>query len=276
MVALDARESMRSIFRDAGRAHDDDDLSDFKRLAAHELGSSASAVLCDPVYGRAAMRVMRQEHPSTGLIVAVDRFEEPRYGPLQESSLDETIMGPLVAEGGISALKLYLFWRPGSGPGFRRDDAKRFVEKCRELGVLSVIEGVVPGNLDASEFDDELVRAAEKMGELGPDVYKTQVPTFGRASDEVIERESRRITEVVGGPWVVLSNGVESNRFTSAVGAACRGGASGMLAGRAVWGKALSASDPAQGLATSGRERLRELVDVIDAHALPWADAVST
>lgn len=274
MVALDARESMRGLFRDAGLEHDDDDLSTFKELAAREVGATASAVLCDPVYGRAAMRAMRQEHPHTGLIVAVDKFDEPRYGPLREATLDEAIMRPLVAEGGISALKLYLFWRPGSDQAFRRDDAQRFVDTCRELGVLSLLEGVVVGSPDDPDFDDHLVRAAEEMGELEPDVYKTQLPTLGRASDEVVEREARRVTDAVRGPWVVLSNGVESGRFASAVGAACRGGASGLLAGRGVWRAALSSSDPAWELATSGQERLRKLVEVVDEHARPWADAL--
>lgn len=276
MVALDARESMRGLFRDAGRPDDDDDLAHFKELAAREVAASASAVLCDPVYGRDAMRVLRQEHPGTGLIVAVDSFDEPRHGPLHESVLDEKIMAPIVAEGGVSALKLYLFWRPGSDRPFRRDDAQRFVEGCRELGVLSLLEGVVVGGGDQPRFDDELARAAEKMGELRPDVYKTQLPTLGRESDDIVERQAQRITEAVGGPWVVLSNGVDSDRFASAVAAACRGGASGLLAGRGVWRAALSTADPAEELATSGRERLRELVDVVDTFARPWADAVRT
>lgn len=273
MVALDARESMRGLFRDAGLEHEDADLSAFKELAAREVADSASAVLCDPVYGQGAIQMMRTEHPETGLIVAVDHFDEPRYGPLRESSLDEGAMASIVAGGGVSALKLYLFWRPGSEPGFRRDDAKRFIERCQDLGVLSLLEGVVVGTPDDEGFDDELVRAAEAMGELGPDVYKTQLPTFGRGSDEVVEREARRVSDAVGGPWVVLSNGVESARFPDAVAAACRGGASGLLAGRGVWRAALSSPDPAAELATSGRDRLRELVDVVDAYARPWSTA---
>lgn len=278
MVALDARESMRGLFRDAGHPDEDHDLSDFKELAAREVAAGASAVLCDPVYGKAAIQALRSEHPETGLIVAVDQFEEPRYGPLQESVLDESVMKPIVAGGGVSALKLYLFWRPGTAEGFRRDDAKRFVERCRELGVLSLLEGVVLGEPDDTDFnfDDELVRASEMMGGLQPDVYKTQLPTLGRASDAIIEQEARRVTDAVGGPWVVLSNGVESHRFAGAVGAACRGGASGLLAGRGVWRAALSSSDPAEELATSGRERLRELLDVVDEYARPWPDAVRT
>lgn len=274
MMAIDARESMRGLFRDADRDHEDEDLSAFKRVAAHELGGMASAVLCDPMYGADAMQTMRDDHPGTGLIVAVDHFDEPRYGPLRESSLDAAAMAKAVAAGGVTALKLYLFWRPDSERHFREDDARRFVEACRELGVLALLEGVVTGQPDDPGFDDALVRAAEQMGALRPDVYKTQLPTFGRGDDETVEREARRISDAVGVPWVVLSNGVASDRFVGAVAAACRGGASGLLAGRGVWRAALSSADPAAELATHGRERLQQLIDVVDAHARPWSDAV--
>jgi sulfofructosephosphate aldolase len=267
MVALDARESMRDIFRDAGRPHEDRDLSSFKERSVHRLAPEASAVLCDPLLGASAIDAMRRDYADTGLIVAVDHFDEPRYGPLIESSLDSDAMGRAVAGGGVSALKLYLFWRPDADPHFRADDARRFVERCRELEVLSLIEGVVTSSPDQRGFDDALVRAAEDFARFAPDVYKTQLPTFGRADDDVVERQARRITEAVGVPWVVLSNGVAGDRFVSAVRAACHGGASGLLAGRGVWRAALAVDDPDDELATTGRARLRALVEVVDAHA---------
>lgn len=275
MVAIDARESMRGLFRDAGRPSEDDDLREFKRMTARELGGLASAVLCDPLYGAGAISTMRTDHPATGLIVAVDAFEEPRYGPLKEARLDEAAIDAAVAGGGITALKLYLFWRPGERPAARIDDARRFVERCRELGVLSLLEGVVTAKPGDPGFNDALVRAAEDFGAVSPDVYKTQLPTFGRGDDETIERESGRVSDAVGVPWVVLSNGVESARFPSAVAAACRGGASGLLAGRGVWRAALSAPDPAIELATGGRARLSELIEVVDTHARPWSKVIA-
>jgi len=274
MIAIDARESMRGLFRDAGRPSDDGDLSSFKRVAAQELGSLASAVLCDPVYGSDAIATMRDDHPDTGLIVAVDAFDEPRFGPLRESRLDEAAMAAAVAGGGVAALKLYLFWRPGADEVARLDDARRFIERCQELGVLSLLEGVVAVQPGDPRFDDALVRAAEGFGALSPDVYKTQLPTFGRGDDETVEREARRVSDAVGVPWVVLSNGVDAPRFPAAVAAACRGGASGLLAGRGIWRPALSAADPVAELATGGRARLRELIDIVDTHARPWSQVV--
>lgn len=275
MVAVDARESMRALFRDAARADSDHDVSLFKERVVQQLAPVASAVLCDPMLGQGAIEAMRRDHPDTGLIVAVDHFEEPRYGPLVEARLDIDSMDRVIAGGGISALKLYLFWRPDAEPHFRAHDAQRFVERAHELGVLALLEGVVTARPDDPAFDDALVRAAEEFGRFSPDVYKTQLPTFGRADDARIEREARRVSDAVGVPWVVLSNGVEADRFTTAVAAACRGGASGMLAGRAVWKAALTVDDASEELASGGRQRLHDLVEVVDAHARPWREVVA-
>ena len=83
------------------------------------------------------------------------------------------------------------------------------------------------------------------------------------------------MTEAIGRPWVVLSAGVPVERFPAAVEAAGRGGASGFLAGRGVWGPAIRTADPAAALVTDGRARLEELLAIADALARRrWDDAV--
>jgi sulfofructosephosphate aldolase len=68
-------------------------------------------------------------------------------------------------------------------------------------------------------------------------------------------------------PWVVLSQGVPQDEFPAAVEAACRGGASGFLAGRALWTNALAADDPTELLRTQSVPRLQELIELVDRHA---------
>src|SRR5262249_98519 len=155
-----------------------------------------------------AMSRLRSEHPGTGLLVAADRFREGPFGPLEESRLDVASMHRSVALGGVSALKLYLFWRPEGRPKCHLDDARPFVDEAHALDVLALIEGVVT-DTSAEGFDDALTRAAESMCSVRPDIYKTQLPTLGGGDDEAVERGARRVSEAAGGvPWVVLSNGV--------------------------------------------------------------------
>jgi sulfofructosephosphate aldolase len=84
------------------------------------------------------------------------------------------------------------------------------------------------------------------------------------------------MTQVVRIPWVVLSTGVPDERFPELVAAACRGGASGFLAGRAIWSRAVAATDAASTralLAGSVRD-LDRLAAIVDAEARPWTEAL--
>jgi sulfofructosephosphate aldolase len=67
-------------------------------------------------------------------------------------------------------------------------------------------------------------------------------------------------------PWVVLSQGVPPDEFPLAVEHACRGGASGFLAGRALWTNTLDAEDPTELLRTQSVERLEQLIEIVDRH----------
>jgi sulfofructosephosphate aldolase len=56
------------------------------------------------------------------------------------------------------------------------------------------------------------------------------------------------------------------------VAASCRGGASGFLAGRALWTATLGADDPTELLRGHSVPRLRQLGEIVDAHGRPWRD----
>jgi sulfofructosephosphate aldolase len=48
---------------------------------------------------------------------------------------------------------------------------------------------------------------------------------------------------------------------------ACRGGARGFLAGRALWTNTLAADDPTELLRTQSVPRLEELIEIVDRYA---------
>jgi sulfofructosephosphate aldolase len=273
IVADDGRESLRNILRNGDRPHEDADLTAFKVLIAEQLGPVASALLVDVVYGRPALDALVVAAPQTGRIVAVDRFQEPRFGPLEDTSLDTAVMTAELAASGVHALKFYIYWRPEQPASERAEACRAFVDGCAALGVLSVLEGVVKLSPDDPGFDEALVAAAEEFGAFRPDMYKTQVPTVGRGDADRIEAEARRVSDAVGVPWVALSNGIAPAAFPDATAAVCRGGGSGFLAGRGAWSPAVGADDPAAELATAGVARVQELAARVDAHATPWWEA---
>jgi sulfofructosephosphate aldolase len=144
--------------------------------------------------------------------------------------------------------------------------ARHFVELARSLGVLSVLEPV-------TRDDSRIVDAARELGVVEPSLYKCEVPTQGRGEPEEITERCREIDAALPCPWVVLSQGVSPDDFPRAVEAACKGGASGMLAGRAVWTPALADNDPTASLRSYSIPRLELLARIVDAHGRRWSEA---
>jgi sulfofructosephosphate aldolase len=272
MVAMDQRESLRHMFDLAGHGRPADEvLIDFKTAVAEELAPHASGFLADRQFG--FDRVRAAVPSSTGLILAVDALDQADGGPVEDTDLDENALADLPDQ--VAALKLLLIWRRDERRADRIALAARFIAAARERGVLSVLEPVVRAAPGESDFDaDAAIReAARELSALHPDLYKAQVPMAGTGTEPEQRAASAALNDCMTGPWVVLSQGVERERFADAVRAACLEGASGFLAGRALWSDVVGVDDVRTELRTRSVDRLRALADVVDAHARPWRDA---
>lgn len=272
MVAMDQRESLRHMFDLAGRGRPDDEvLVDFKVAVAEELGPYASGFLADRQYGFDAVRAALPA--STGLILAADALDQARGGPVEDTALDETVVADVPE--GVVALKLLVIWRRDERRAARVELAARFIEVARERGLLSVLEPVVRAAPGETEFDAEAAirEAARELSALHPDLYKAQVPLAGTGDDAAQRAASAALNACMTGPWVVLSQGVERDRFAGAVRAACLEGASGFLAGRALWSDVVGSDTLRDDLRVRAVDRLRALGDVVDASARPWQEA---
>jgi len=71
--------------------------------------------------------------------------------------------------------------------------------------------------------------------------------------------------------WKILSQGVSIVDFPGVVRVACAAGASGFLAGRAVWSDTLA--DPVPLLRGRAVDRLKALAEIVDNVARPWQEA---
>lgn len=272
MVANDQRESLRTIFAEEGRpGAEDAELVAFKLSVARVLSPAASAMLVDRRFTLQPMLDAGALAPHCALIVAADELEQAPGGPVAEARIDRTVDPAAMARLGASALKLLVIWRDDAAREERLAMVDEFIGRCRGAGLASVVEPVVrpaPGVALNAAIED----AARQVGALRPDLYKAEVPFHGAAEPIEVTRAAERISELVGGPWVVLSQGVDPERFPLAVEAACRGGASGFLAGRAVWRDAI-AGDPGETderLRSGALPRLERLAATVDAHARPW------
>jgi len=271
MVAMDQRESLRTMLAAHHADADAARMTRFKLAVAQELGPHASGFLIDREDAYGAIVRDHVLPPTCGLLLAVDALQQPPGGIVEDTSIDEGADVVRATRDGVAALKLLVIWRDDDRRAERVAMASRFVDLARTFGLLSVLEPVVRG---PEGFDREaaIVEAARELGASGCDLYKCEVPTHGAGEPDEITAWSRRIDEVLPCPWVVLSQGVAPDRYPAAVEAACRGGASGMLAGRAVWTATLAADDPRPLLREHSVPRLRELAAIVDAHGRPWRD----
>ena len=247
MVAMDQRESLRTMFREHGRDDSDQRVQMFKTAVARELAPYASGFLIEPEFVEDVKPFVPR-----GLIMAVDLLEQERGGIVEDTRLDEVDHVP----DDVVALKLLVIWRDDDRRAERIEMCERFVALAARHGVLSVLEPVVRGG------DHEIVEAARELGATRPSLYKCQAPREGD-----IVTKCHTITEVLPVPWVVLSQGVPRDEFPAAVEAACRGGARGFLAGRALWTNTLGADDPSELLRTQSVPRLQELIEIVDRYA---------
>jgi sulfofructosephosphate aldolase len=279
MVAMDQRESLRTMFDAAGRGRPaDDGLVRFKLDVARALAPLGSAFLIDRHLGLDAVRTGGLVPPGTGLILAADALDQAPGGPVEDTDLDEVVVAPDFDLAGVAALKLLLVWRRDERRAWRVELAQRFVAAARRRGVLSVLEPVVrptPAEEAAGTWvpDDAIREAARELSPLGASLYKVQVPRAGRGTAAELRAASEALGAAVTGPWVVLSQGVALEDFAEAVRAACRGGASGFLAGRALWSDVVGADDVPARLREVAVPRLEHLLGIVDREARPWTQA---
>jgi sulfofructosephosphate aldolase len=270
MLALDQRESLRRMFplRD-GAEVGDAVLRDFKRTAIELLSPHASAVLLDRLYAVDGVRPAELA-PETALILAADVLEQPPGLPVETTSLDAEVTPELIGAVGAAAIKLLVIWRDDGREEERRDLVAEFIDVAERAGVASLVEGIVrPPVGDEWESPAErhraIIAAAAELSTTGTSIYKAEVPGYVPGDVSRVEEHAARISELVPVPWVVLSNGVQQQDFADGLAAACRGGASGFLAGRAVWADTVAAADPRAALRERSVERLRALGHIVSA-----------
>ena len=134
----------------------------------------------------------------------------------------------------------------------------------------------------AQQRPEIVLESARRLVPLGGDLMKVEFPTD--PTHETDESKMRdyccQLTEVCNGiPWVLLSAGVDFSTFQQQVEIACESGASGFVAGRAIWKETLhlsSATERDQFLNSIAISRLRVLADTASYRATPWHQRVAS
>ncbi|MFT4115276.1 aldolase [Bradyrhizobium sp.] len=267
MLAIDQRESMRAMLAEKQSAPvTDQQLVDFKIAGLRALTPHASAVLIDHQFAWKPAIAGKVVAQGCGLISAADHFTASGDEIVGDSRIDENVDPAQVAKDGGVALKLLVIYRPDEPAEPRVAMVDAFVAKCKAAGLISLIEPVSRKPRDGRAYDlnDGILLAAKELGSRGADIYKAEVPLHGAGSEAEVRSQCEKLTSLIASPWVVLSSGVAPDQFPTAVEWACKGGASGFLAGRAVWRGVIGSENVEAALQADAVTRMKRLCDVVD------------
>ena len=268
MLAVDQREAMRLMFAAAGAPQPvaDQVLTDFKVNAAKILSPYASAILVDQQFCYRQVVEQNAVAQNCAMIVAADEFIPGNGIPVDSVIIDKQVDAQAVKREGGKALKLLVLWRSDEDPQQRLEMVKEFNQICHANGLVSIIEPVVRPPRRGASFDREqaIIDAARELGDSGADLYKVEMPLFGKGSQQALLNASQRLNEHISMPWVILSSGIDEKLFPRAVNIAMTAGASGFLAGRAVWSSVIGLPDTEMMLRDISVPKLQRLGEIVD------------
>ncbi|MEM1314837.1 MAG: tagatose 1,6-diphosphate aldolase [Pseudomonadota bacterium] len=268
------------------------EVARFKALLVETLQDRSSALLLDPHY--AIPRAFDLLSPRKGLVVTLEdsRFQETPGGRLS-AEIDDWSVAKIRRMGG-DAVKVLAWYRPDASAEIRtaqQDFAKRVGEACARHDIPYLFELLVyplageAGTVDYVEQPgkraDHVLASVEEFAkpDYGVDIFKLESPM---AATDVPERagsgEAQALFDemgrLAGRPWVMLSAGAGKAAFRNVLAHACAAGASGFLAGRAIWLDAFQRYPDwdamRAGLEGEGEAYMDDLNALTDAGATPW------
>jgi tagatose 1,6-diphosphate aldolase len=141
----------------------------------------------------------------------------------------------------------------------------------------SLEAGVRKESAEFARTRPEVVReTARRLSKLKPDVLKLEFPVDSEHDKDNSSWQvaCEAVSAVCDVPWVLLSAGVDFETFAQQTKIACRAGASGFLAGRAIWKEAvtMTTQERALFLAETGVDRIRRLEEMVYNLARPWTE----
>ncbi|WP_024707268.1 tagatose 1,6-diphosphate aldolase [Martelella sp. AD-3] len=270
-----------------------EDVAAVKRMLARHLAPHASAVLIDPPLGYAAS--IRDIPAEKGLLIANEWATWEVTDTGRKSSSIPGWDPALIRRIGGDAVKVNLWYRADVSADVRAHqlaylDAMKTASRLNDIPfVLEFLVYPLPGEsaaafarrrveLVSGSFTDE-----EVMNPDGVDLYKLEppIPTFdvpdpdgphALAAQAAFDRMARHVHR----PWVLLSGGASPEDFLRLLTFAYRAGASGYLAGRAIWAGAFSRFPDLAAMERSMREEAPQFMErfnrLTERQATPWTD----
>lgn len=286
MCAIDHRGTLkRALGEKNADAVSYQDMVDFKLDLCQAVAPFVSATLLDPEYGAGQAVAAAALPGSKGLLVSMERSG---YGGSGAARITEVLPGWSVKKAkrmGASAVKLLIYFRPDLKDiaSKQLDLVAKLADQCIEEDIAFLVEPVSypveKGEASSKTYAEMkpglVIETARQITALPIDVLKAEFP-----ADMKFEQDEgkllglcRELNQASRLPWVLLSAGVDFDSFKKQVEVACKAGASGFLAGRALWqegAKIRSRKERTNFFRNTAAPRLKELAEIAHRYGIPW------
>jgi tagatose 1,6-diphosphate aldolase len=291
MCAIDHRGALKRALNEKNPdAVSYQDMVDFKLDLCQAVAPFASAILLDPEYGAGQAIAAGLMPGSKGLLISL---EKSGYTGGSAARITELLPGWGVKKArkmGASAVKLLIYFRPDLKDiaSKQLDLVAGLADQCLEEDIAFLVEPVSypiekerinqsgTASRKFAEVKPELViETARQITALPIDVLKAEFPAdikFEQDEAKLIGL-CQELNQASRLPWVLLSAGVDFESFRKQVKIACKAGASGFLAGRALWQEGVRIRSREKRLdffQNTAAPRLKELAEIADRYGKPW------
>jgi tagatose 1,6-diphosphate aldolase len=292
MCAIDHRGALKRALNEKNPAAVSyQDIVDFKLDLCQAVAPFASAILLDPEYGAGQAIAAGLLPGPRGLLVSM---EKTGYSGDSTARITELLPGWSVKKAkrmGASAVKLLIYFRPDI-----KDVASKQLDLVARLAAQCIIEDIAflvepvsypieekerinQGGTSSKKFaeikPDLVIETARQITALPIDVLKAEFP-----ADIKFEQDEgkllglcQELNQASRLPWVLLSAGVDFDSFQKQVEIACKAGASGFLAGRALWQEGAQICSREERMIffqNTAAPRLTKLAEIADSYGKPW------
>ncbi len=261
------------------------DMVEFKLDLCRAVGQVVSAVLLDPVYGAPQAIAAGILPGHIGLLVSL---EKTGYSGESTARITELLPDWGVKKAkrmGASAVKLLVYFRPDLKEVASRqlELVAKLANECIEEDIPLLVEPVsypveevgVSSRKYAEMKSELVIETARQITALPIDVLKAEFPAdmeFEKNEDKLLQlcQELDRASRL---PWVLLSAGAGFGTFRKQVEITCKAGASGFLAGRALWQEGVqirSREERKEFFKVTAASRMNELSELVKRYGKPW------
>ena len=286
ICAIDHRQALqRAMNQQNPDAVTYQDMVDFKLDLCRAVAPFVSAVLLDPVYGAAQAVAAGILPGDIGLLVSL---EKTGYSGEKTARITELLPGwsvEKVKRMGASAVKLLVYFRPDLKEIASRQLAliAKVADQCIKEDIPLLVEPVSYPVEEVGVFSPKfaymkpglVIETARQITALPIDILKAEFP-----ADTKFEHDEKKLLQLCQKldrasrlPWVLLSAGADFGTFSKQVEIACKAGASGFLAGRALWQEGVQIRSREERMSffkNTAVTRLKELAGIVKRYGKPW------